>query len=122
MKGLLASFFYGVGSAVAGVLTWEVVRRRRQTAQQDRAMGAGHKARRAMRVARRGSQTDLNTASADDLRRLGLDDAVIDRVFEHRPYRNKLDLVSQLVVPRDVYDSIKGSVRVSRSTDGVKIA
>lgn len=124
MKGLLGSLLFGAGLAVAGTFTWEAVRRRRATTAQDRAMGAGQDARRAMRVTRRNRppQLDLNTASLDDLRGLGLDNDAADRVIEHRPYRNKLDLVSQLVVPRDVYERIKHSVRVARDNAAVKVA
>ncbi|HEU5451315.1 MAG TPA: hypothetical protein VFU76_04990 [Terriglobales bacterium] len=122
MKGLLGSFLFGAGLAFAGAFTWEAVRARRESAAQDRAMGAGKQARRAMRVTRRERQFDLNTASLDELRGLGLDADAVDRVIEHRPYRNKLDLVSQLVLPREEYDRIKHSLRVTRSTDGVKVA
>lgn len=123
MKGLLGSFLFGAGLAFAGVFTWDAIRARRESSAQDRAMGAGQEARRAMRVSRRSRpQLDLNAAGPDDLLALGLESDTVERVLEHRPYRNKLDLVSQLVLPRDQYERIKHSIRVTRSTEGVKIA
>ena len=123
MKGLLVSFLLGAGTAVAGVFTWEAIRRRRESAEHDRAQGAGTEARRAMRVVRRGAkQLDLNTAGADELRNLGLDSEAVDRIVEHRPYRNKLDLVSQLVLPREEYERIKYMIKVTRAAEPVKVA
>jgi len=65
---------------------------------------------------------DLNTATKDDLARLGLDAEVSDRILENRPYRNKLDLLSRMVVPEQTYNIIKDQIGVAGATESVKIA
>ena len=42
---------------------------------------------------------DLNTASHEEFLQLGLDGEMSDRILENRPYRNKLDLLSRMVIP-----------------------
>jgi DNA uptake protein ComE-like DNA-binding protein len=65
---------------------------------------------------------DLNTATQDDLLRLGLDREVSDRILENRPYRNKLDLLARMVIPEPAYNAIKDQVGVTGATESVKIA
>lgn len=118
MKGAVASFAAGVGIAVAGAWMWDS---RRQA-------GKVRQLEPERRVADQPGHfqpeetVDLNAAAPEDLRRLGLDDAQVDRLVEHRPYRNKLDLVSQLVLPRDAYDRIRHFVFVNGDHEPVKIA
>lgn len=120
MKGSMVSFLSGVGLAVAGVLSWEAMRRRGQGAAQ---AGEAAQARPARQRSRRAQlEVELNSASLDELRRLGLDGEAVDRIVEHRPYRNKLDLVSQLVIPREMYDAIKHSICIRATNEAVKIA
>lgn len=38
---------------------------------------------------------------------LGLDSAVAERIVEHRPYPSKIDLLGRMVVPEDIYNSIR---------------
>jgi hypothetical protein len=68
--------------------------------------------------------SDLNACSREDLVRLGLTDDLADKVIENRPYRNKLDLVSRLVILEPDYDMIKHSIFVSESAtnDSVNVA
>ncbi|HZQ24241.1 MAG TPA: hypothetical protein VFA89_15740 [Terriglobales bacterium] len=66
--------------------------------------------------------TDLNSAGVAELRQLGLGDENIDRVIENRPYRNKLDLVSRMIVPEEVYETIKDKIAVANADESVKVA
>ena len=70
------------------------------------------------------SGIDLNECSREDLVRAGLTDDLADRVLENRPYRNKLDLVSRLVIPESDYETIKHSISVKESaaTDSINVA
>jgi hypothetical protein len=65
---------------------------------------------------------DLNSSTVDQLRALGLEDEASDRIVENRPYRNKLDLVSRMVIPEQIYNTIKHQVDVAGATEPVKIA
>ncbi len=64
---------------------------------------------------------DLNSASLDDLLRLGLDPAVGEQILENRPYRNKLDLLSRMVISEQVYNAIKQQVGIARATEPIKV-
>ena len=65
---------------------------------------------------------DLNTASQEELLRLGLDNEMCDRIVENRPYRNKLDLLSRMVIPEQAYSIIRDLVGVARATESIKYA
>ena len=65
---------------------------------------------------------DLNECSIDQLTLLGLDGEVAGRIIENRPYRNKLELVSRVMLPNEVYASIRRRVYVSGRGEPVKIA
>jgi DNA uptake protein ComE-like DNA-binding protein len=64
---------------------------------------------------------DLNTASLDELLRLGIEREVGDHILENRPYRNKLDLLSRMVISEQVYNTIKHHVGIARATEPVKV-
>ena len=66
--------------------------------------------------------TDLNEASNNDLADLGLDEAMVSQIVENRPYRNKLDLMSRLVIPEDVYETIRQKIGVRKAYEPVKVA
>lgn len=56
---------------------------------------------------------DLNHCSREDLLRLeGIDEETADRILDRRPYRNKLDLVSQMVLGRPQYELISSRITV----------
>jgi DNA uptake protein ComE-like DNA-binding protein len=38
---------------------------------------------------------------------LGLDAGIAERIVEHRPYPSKIDLLGRMVVPEDIYNSIR---------------
>jgi hypothetical protein len=66
---------------------------------------------------------DLNSCSVQDLLEIGgfePDWAV--RVVEARPYRNKMDLLSRMVVPIDVFNLISARVSIAKPDEAVKIA
>jgi DNA uptake protein ComE-like DNA-binding protein len=58
---------------------------------------------------------DLNTATAMQLARLpGVNMGLAMRIIENRPYRNKLDLVSRMIVPEYIFERMRSRVMVSR--------
>ena len=64
---------------------------------------------------------DLNTATSDEFVGLGLDGETSDRIVNNRPYRNKLDLLSRMVIPEQAYNAIKHRVGVARATETIKV-
>jgi DNA uptake protein ComE-like DNA-binding protein len=54
---------------------------------------------------------DINHASADDLRALGMGDFV-DRIIDERPFNSKIDLLERMVVPNDIYNQVKNRITV----------
>jgi hypothetical protein len=56
--------------------------------------------------------TDLNEADPSELEKLGLDSLAVDRILEHRPYRNKLELVSRMIIPEALYGEIRHKIGV----------
>ncbi len=66
---------------------------------------------------------DLNSCSLQDLLAIsGIDEDSASRIVESRPYRNKMDLLSRMVVPTDVYNVISERVSIAKPDEGVKIA
>ncbi len=65
---------------------------------------------------------DLNHCSIEELTLLGLDNMLAKRIIENRPYRNKLELVSRVMLPNDVYALIRRRVTVSGTREAVKVA
>jgi hypothetical protein len=65
---------------------------------------------------------DLNSANADQLTKLGLSAETQERLIDNRPYRNKLELISRMVLSQDEYAAIKDRVSVAEANESVKIA
>lgn len=65
---------------------------------------------------------DLNEAAESEMSRLGLDQETIERLIENRPYRSKLELISRMVIPETVFDTIRDKVAISEGRDPVKVA
>jgi DNA uptake protein ComE-like DNA-binding protein len=65
---------------------------------------------------------DLNTATHDQLANLGMSNDASERIVENRPYRNKLELVSRMVIPEQTYESIKDHIGVARASESTKVA
>ncbi len=55
---------------------------------------------------------DINSASADELKKLGIGEADAKKIVESRPYKTKDDLVQKKVVPKATYDKIKDQIVV----------
>jgi Helix-hairpin-helix motif len=70
----------------------------------------------------RESFTDINSADAEALKKLGLDEVAAGRIVENRPYRNKLELVSRMVIPEKLYGTIRHRIGVRDVEDGIKVA
>ena len=64
---------------------------------------------------------DLNTASHDDFLGLGLDSLTVNQIMENRPYRNKLDLLSRMVMPESSYNQIRHQVGIAEATEPIKV-
>ena len=65
---------------------------------------------------------DLNGATLEQLGELGISAESLGRLLENRPYRNKLELVSRMVLSQDEYSAIKDKVSVAEANEPVKIA
>jgi DNA uptake protein ComE-like DNA-binding protein len=62
------------------------------------------------------SQININQASQQELMQsLGLDADVAERIVEHRPYPSKIDLLGRMVVPEEIYNSIKHRISYKAS-------
>ena len=60
---------------------------------------------------RRKGILNINEASQQEIMQvLGLDAETAERIVEHRPYPSRLDLLGRMVVPNDVYMSIKDKI------------
>lgn len=53
------------------------------------------------------AKLDINTATPEQLKSLGLGDNYVHRVIAGRPYTAKNQLVSRGVLPQDAYEPIK---------------
>ena len=60
--------------------------------------------------------TDLNDAGRKELEKLGLDTVAVDRIVENRPYRNKLELVSRMIIPENLYGEIRHRIGIRDTT------
>jgi hypothetical protein len=64
---------------------------------------------------------DLNTACPDDFLALGLDSLTVNQIVENRPYRNKLDLLSRMILPESSYNQLRHRVGVAEATEPIKV-
>ena len=54
---------------------------------------------------------DINSASADELKRLpGIDDAHAEKIVVNRPYQKKDELISRRIVPETTFKKIKDRI------------
>lgn len=70
------------------------------------------------------AMVDLNTCSRVSLTALGLTEQEADKIIEARPYRSKLDLVSQYIIPQEDYVLIKSyiGVNLGKAREDVRVA
>jgi DNA uptake protein ComE-like DNA-binding protein len=62
------------------------------------------------------SLININEASQQEIMQsLGLDAAFAERIVEHRPYPSKIDLLGRMVIPGEVYNSIKNRISYKAS-------
>ncbi|MBA3913716.1 MAG: hypothetical protein H0X25_07635 [Acidobacteriales bacterium] len=65
---------------------------------------------------------ELNSCTASELLELGLDQDSVERVMENRPYRNKLELVSRMILGEGMYQDIHHQIGIERPYEPVKVA
>jgi DNA uptake protein ComE-like DNA-binding protein len=59
---------------------------------------------------------NINEASQQELMQgLGVDAELAERIVEHRPYPSKIDLLGRMVVPEEIYNSIKHRISYKAS-------
>jgi DNA uptake protein ComE-like DNA-binding protein len=59
---------------------------------------------------------NINEASQQEIMQsLGLEADLAERIVEHRPYPSKIDLLGRMVIPGEVYNSIKHRISYKAS-------
>ena len=62
------------------------------------------------------SVVNINEASQQEIMQaLGLDAELAERIVEQRPYPSKIDLLGRMVVPEEIYNSIKHRISYKAS-------
>lgn len=69
-------------------------------------------AKKAVKKAVAPDAIDLNTATAEQLAKLGLDEATADKVIAARPFESLEDAKLKEAVPEDVLTKLEGKVKV----------
>jgi hypothetical protein len=142
MKGHVGLFVLGLGMAAAGAMVYDKVRSgeidtgeigdrikevSNQVARQigdvtDQVQDNVIEMRDRVSDITSMSMVDINECSREDLRDIGIPEDVMERVIEGRPYRNKMDLLTRMVVPQDIYDRVKSMLEVHGADEDVKVA
>jgi helix-hairpin-helix protein len=77
---------------------------------------ASRRRRGATRKPFSGPTININEASQQEIMQsLGLDAGMAERIVEHRPYPSKIDLLGRMVVPEEIYNSIKHRISYKAS-------
>jgi DNA uptake protein ComE-like DNA-binding protein len=62
------------------------------------------------------SLININEASQQEIMQaLGLEAEFAERIVEHRPYPSKIDLLGRMVIPGEIYNSIKNRISYKAS-------
>ena len=138
MKGHVGLFMMGLGVAAAGAFVYDKVRSGEIDAGEigDRIKEVSHEVAHEMGQMKDNvlemkdrvtdvasmSMVDINECSREDLRHMGVPEEIMDRFIEGRPYRNKMDLLTRMIIPQDIYDRIKSMVEVHHPEESVKVA
>ena len=62
------------------------------------------------------STVNINEASQQEIMQaLGLDAELAERIVEQRPYPSKIDLLGRMVIPGEIYNSIKDRISYKAS-------
>ena len=118
MKGLISALAGGMAAAVGIAAAWEIKR-----GSGFRKQAIGRAARSAAEAARAIAAIDINSATREQFMGLpGVSEEAAERIIENRPYRNRLDLLSRLIVGEDLYNAIKHRLHVDGAQDPVKVA
>ena len=129
MKKAIGAFVSGLLLSGVAAALYQMLRKSGADGQQRRMAGAdetteplrGHDER--LPVEGLSGLLDLNECSAAELASLeGMDSEAADRIIEGRPYRNKLDLLSRMIVPEVVYVEISHFVTASDPGESIKVA
>jgi len=135
MKGHVGSFVLGLGLAGVAAFVYDKYKRGEINLDDigERIVEVGQDvAREAERAKDRISDVvavgavaivDINHASAEDFERIGVHDQdMVDKLIEGRPYRNKMELLTRMIVPEDVYAIIKNHIDIAHPDESVKVA
>ena len=135
MKGHVGSFLLGLGLAALGAFIYDKYRRgdidverigeQIKDASREIKQEATRLTEQVSDIATIGAAAlvDINRASAEDFERIGIHDPeLVDKVIEGRPYRNKMDLLTRMIVPQDIYEVIKLHIKADGSDEAVKVA
>ena len=69
-----------------------------------------------------GRTLDLNQCSVEDFLDIGLDQESAEHIIEERPYRNKLELLSRMVIPDEIYAIVRNKIFIVEPDEPVKVA
>lgn len=138
MKGHVGLFMLGLGMAATGAMVYDKIRsgeidtgkigERVKEVSNDIAREMDELKDKMVDIKSRVSDVsamsvvDINECSREELGDLGVPEEMLDRVIEGRPYRNKMDLLTRMIVPQDLYDSLKSVIEVRRPDEDVKVA
>ena len=135
MKGHVGSFLLGLGLAGVAAFVYDKYRRGEidveeigeqiKDASREVAQEATRLTEHVSDIATIGAAAvvDINQASAEDFERIGVHDReMVERVIEGRPYRNKMDLLTRMIVPQDIYEVIKNHIDAGGRDEAVKVA
>lgn len=115
---LRTAILLGVASGVGFAIAWHL--RRTQRPLRITSNDLRYREKSAQQLASE-KLLDLNTADPTDLGQLGLDSEMCGQIINNRPYRNKLDLLSRMVIPETLYNGIKDQIGVAGATEPIKV-